>query len=161
MKLYCVGFQINKRSFSLSYLLCYVFEDPGIALVPKFPRGEEGDGSQISALCHDAPPRKDSVRRPCLGIDEVEPEPIVDEPPIGESTMNEEVVHRLQDLLAKRANATIRPTPLIKPVGGPKPILDGKPCKELDFWRGPNLPNGRAHGRGGGAKKLGFVSGVG
>jgi hypothetical protein len=41
-------------------------------------------------------------------------------------------------LLAKRTN-TIWPFPILKTVGGPKPILDGQPREGLNFGRGLNF----------------------
>jgi hypothetical protein len=81
-----------------------VFEDAGIALIPNFTRCKEGDGGQILVFSHGAPPREDSVHRPCLVVNEVEPETILNEPPKpdGKSTMKEKVVHRLGTQLAKR-----------------------------------------------------------
>jgi hypothetical protein len=52
-------------------------------------------------------------------------------------------------------------TPFFQAVGGPKPIFDGKSCKEHQFGRHLNLANLGSSGRRGFPMELGFVRGFG
>jgi hypothetical protein len=59
----------------------------------------------------------------------------------GITTIDKKMINELQHPLAKGAIPTIWPTSLLQLVICPKPILERKPCEELDFWWSPNLPN--------------------
>jgi hypothetical protein len=70
-------------------------------------------------------------------------QPLVDPlpKPHGKPAMHKKMINRLRVTLAKGAKATIWPTPLGQPIGGPNPILINKPSEEFDLRRSPNLPN--------------------
>jgi hypothetical protein len=53
--------------------------------------------------------------------------------------MNEEMVGRFRHFLAKGTKPTIWPPPLLKPIGGPKAVLKGKPSMMLHLCGGPKL----------------------
>jgi hypothetical protein len=55
--------------------------------------------------------------------------------------MDKEMLHRLEDPIAKGAMTAIIPMAPLQTVTSPNPILDKEPREELDFRRSPNPPH--------------------
>jgi hypothetical protein len=67
--------------------------------------------------------------------------PILDKHPNadGKPAMDEEMLHRLEDPIAKGAISAIFPIAPLQTVTSPNPILDKEPREKLNFRRCPNL----------------------
>jgi hypothetical protein len=62
-----------------------------------------------------------------------------------EMASHEEMVIRFQSLLAKGTKVTIRPTTVLKSIGHPQTILEGKPSLILCLGSFPCLPHQGVH----------------
>jgi hypothetical protein len=106
-----------------------VLENSSVPLIPYFPSHKKSDGRHALMLRHQVPPIDEGESSPSVGGKKMKTKPILDKRPNtdGKPAMDEEMLHRLEDPIAKGAITAIIPMAPLQTVTSPNPILDKEP----------------------------------